>query len=85
MICNNSGIAHLTASNDARTLSICSASHQPQERSPRGRQLKALIAVPPCAPRDYDRLFECPHQHAGLEGLPPETMFAQSAPWPGRS
>ena len=79
VICNNSGIAHLAASGGALTLAIYSASHQPQEWGPRGRQSHALMSVVPCSPCGHDRLDECPHEHRCMEGLVPETVFAEAA------
>ena len=79
VICNNSGIAHLAASVGAPTLAIYSASHQPQEWGPRGARSQALMAVVPCSPCGYDRLSECPYEHACMQGLLPEAVFAQAA------
>ncbi len=85
VICNNSGIAHLAASLGSRTLAIYSASHQPQEWGPRGERSRALMAVVPCSPCGYDRLAECPHDHACMQGLLPEAVFAQAASWLGEA
>jgi ADP-heptose:LPS heptosyltransferase/SAM-dependent methyltransferase len=79
VICNNSGIGHLAASLGAPTLAIYSASHQPQEWGPRGPHSQALMAVVPCSPCGYDRLSECPYEHACMQGLLPESVFAQAA------
>ena len=79
VICNNSGIGHLAASVGAPTLAIYSASHQPQEWGPRGPRSQALMAVVPCSPCGYDRLSECPYEHACMQGLLPEAVFAQAA------
>lgn len=79
VICNNSGIGHLAASVGAPTLAIYSASHQPQEWGPRGPRSQALMAVVPCSPCGYDRLSECPYEHACMQGLLPESVFAQVA------
>ncbi len=79
VICNNSGVGHLAASIGAPTLAIYSASHQPQEWGPRGPRSQAMMAVVPCSPCGYDRLSECPHDHACMQGLPPEAVFAQAA------
>ncbi len=78
VICNNSGIGHLAASVAAPTLAVYSASHQPQEWGPRGVHAKALMAVLPCSPCGFDSLAECPHQHACMQGLLPEQVFAQA-------
>ncbi len=83
VVCNNSGVAHLAASLGVRTLALYSASHQPQEWGPRGAQSRALMAVVPCSPCGLDRLAECPHEHACMQGLTPETVFAQVAEWLG--
>ncbi len=79
VVCNNSGIGHLAASVGAPTLAIYSASHQPQEWGPRGPRSQALMAVVPCSPCGYDRLSECPYEHACMQGLLPESVFAQVA------
>ena len=79
VICNNSGIGHLAASMGAPTLAIYSASHQPQEWGPRGPRSQALMAVVPCSPCGYDRLSDCPYEHACMQGLLPESVFAQAA------
>ena len=79
VICNNSGIGHLAASVGAPTLAIYSASHQPQEWGPRGPHSQALMAVVPCSPCGYDRLAECPYEHTCMQGLLPESVFAQAA------
>ena len=79
VICNNSGIGHLAASVGAPTLAIYSASHQPQEWGPRGPRSQALMAVVPCSPCGFDRLSECPYEHACMQGLLPESVFAQAA------
>jgi ADP-heptose:LPS heptosyltransferase len=79
VICNNSGTAHLAASVGALTLAIYAASHQPQEWGPRGRRSHALMSVVPCSPCGYDRLGECPNAHRCMEGLAPETVFAEAA------
>ena len=81
VICNNSGIAHLAASIGVRTLAIYSASHQPQEWGPRGAHARALMAVVPCSPCGFDQLSLCPHEHACMQGLLPDTVFAQAAAW----
>ena len=78
VICNNSGIAHLAASAGALTLAIYSASHQPQEWGPRGRRAHALMAAVPCSPCGHDRLNECPNEHLCMQGLAPETVFAEA-------
>ena len=78
VVCNNSGIAHLAASVGARTLAIYSASHQPQEWGPRGERSHALMAVVACSPCGHDRLGDCPHGHRCMQGLAPETVFAQA-------
>ena len=78
VICNNSGIGHLAASVAAPTLAVYSASHQPQEWGPRGVHSKALMAVLPCSPCGFDSLAECPHQHACMQGLLPQHVFAQA-------
>ena len=79
VICNNSGIGHLAASVGAPTLAVYSASHQPQEWGPRGPRSQALMAVVPCSPCGYDRLAECPYEHTCMQGLLPESVFAQAA------
>ena len=83
VICNNSGVAHLAASLGRRTLAIYSASHQPQEWGPRGAQSRALMAVVPCSPCGYDRLSDCPYDHACMQKLMPETVFGQVERWLG--
>ena len=74
-----SGVGHLAASVGAPTLAIYSASHQPQEWGPRGPRSQALMAVVPCSPCGYDRLAECPYEHTCMQGLLPESVFAQAA------
>ena len=81
VICNNSGIAHLAASLGVRTLALYSGSHQPQEWGPRGAASRALMAVVPCSPCGLDRLIDCPHEHACMQELAPETVFAQVREW----
>ena len=81
VVCNNSGIAHLAASVGARTLAIYSASHQPQEWGPRGARSRALMAVLPCSPCGYDRLADCPNDHACMRGLRPDDVFDVAAGW----
>jgi ADP-heptose:LPS heptosyltransferase/SAM-dependent methyltransferase len=77
VICNNSGIAHLAAASGARTLAIYSASHQPQEWGPRGQNAHALMAVVGCSPCGHDRLEDCPYEHRCMQGLAPDTVFAE--------
>ena len=79
VICNNSGVGHLAAAIGAPTLAIYSASHQPQEWGPRGPRSQSLMSVVPCSPCGYDRLSECPYEHTCMQGLLPETVFAQAA------
>jgi ADP-heptose:LPS heptosyltransferase len=81
VICNNSGIAHLAAALGVRTLAIYSGSHQPQEWGPRGAQARALMSAVPCSPCGYDRLADCTQSHVCMQGLPPETVFAQARDW----
>jgi ADP-heptose:LPS heptosyltransferase len=78
VICNNSGVAHLAAACGVRTLAIYSASHQPQEWGPRGALARAIMAVVPCSPCGYDRLADCPNDHACMHFIRPE-MVAQLA------
>ena len=79
VICNNSGVGHLAASVGAPTLAIYSGSHQPQEWGPRGINSSALMAIVPCSPCGYDRLSQCPYDHACMQGLLPESVFEQAA------
>ncbi len=81
VICNNSGIAHLSASLGTRTLSIYSASHQPQEWGPRGEHSKSMMAILPCSPCGHEQLADCPFEHACMTGLLPDSVFEQAAKW----
>lgn len=78
VICNNSGIAHAAAAAGALTLAIYSGSHQPQEWGPRGPRSHAVMAVVPCSPCGYDRLSDCPNEHACMIGLTPDAVFKQA-------
>ena len=78
VICNNSGIAHAAAAAGALTLAIYSGSHQPQEWGPRGPRSHAVMAVVPCSPCGYDRLSDCPNEHACMVGLTPDAVFKQA-------
>jgi heptosyltransferase-2 len=81
VICNNSGIAHLSASLGTRTLSIYSASHQPQEWGPRGAHSKSMMAILPCSPCGHEQLADCPFEHGCMTGLSPDSVFEQAADW----
>ena len=77
VVCNNSGTAHVAAAGGARTLAIYSASHQLEEWGPRGTRSHAVTAVVPCSPCGWDKLSDCPHEHACMQGLSPDTVFAE--------
>jgi ADP-heptose:LPS heptosyltransferase len=77
VICNNSGIAHLAASQGAPTLAIYSASHPPTEWGPRGPRVETLMAEVACSPCGYDRLEDCPHDHLCMTLITPEVVLAR--------
>ena len=78
VVCNNSGTAHAAAAGGARTLAIYSASHQPEEWGPRGPHSRALTAIVPCSPCGWDKLSDCPHDHACMVGLSPDKVFDEA-------
>ena len=78
VICNNSGIAHLSASLGARTLALYSGSHQPEEWGPRGERSRALMVLVPCSPCGLELLKECRYGHACMRDLEPEMVLQQA-------
>lgn len=78
VVCNNSGTAHAAAAAGAQTLAIYSASHQPEQWGPRGTRSHALTAVVPCSPCGLNKLSDCPHEHACMQGLSPDTVFEEA-------
>ena len=78
VICNNSGVAHLAASQGAPTLAIYSASHPPTEWGPRGPRVETLMAEVACSPCGYDRLAECPRDHLCMTLITPEIVLARA-------
>lgn len=77
VICNNSGIAHLAAASGAAVLAIYSGSHQPQEWGPRGLRSRTLMHEMPCSPCGFERLAECPLEHACMTLITPEYVLEQ--------
>jgi ADP-heptose:LPS heptosyltransferase len=78
VICNNSGIAHLAAAAGAPVLAIFSGSHQPQEWGPRGMRSRAIMHYTPCSPCGFERLAECPKDHACMEQITPDYVLGQA-------
>ena len=78
VICNNSGIAHLAASQGAPTLAIYSASHPPTEWGPRGPRVETLMAEVACSPCGHDRLEECPFEHLCMTLITPEIVLQRA-------
>jgi ADP-heptose:LPS heptosyltransferase len=78
VICNNSGVAHQSASLGTRTLGIYSASHQPQEWGPRGVHSKALMAPVPCSPCGYEQVEQCPNDHACMTLITPDIVLGHA-------
>ncbi|MBV9782924.1 MAG: glycosyltransferase family 9 protein [Acidisphaera sp.] len=77
VICNNSGVAHLSAACGARTLALYSGSHQPQEWGPRGRDAHTIMAAVPCSPCGLDELESCPNGHRCMLEITPEFVMGQ--------
>jgi len=78
VICNNSGIAHQAGAVGSNLLSIYSASHPPREWGPRGPNVTTLMHNMPCSPCGYERLRECPFEHACMRQLTPELVFLEA-------
>lgn len=77
VVCNNSGVAHLAAAVGAPVLALYSGSHQPQEWGPRGMRSAALMHPIHCSPCGFERVVDCPMEHACMKEIRPDYVLAQ--------
>ena len=75
VICNNSGVAHVSAEMGRATLCIFAASHNPYEWGPRGPNVTTLYVRTACSPCSMSTQMGCAFGHACMTQLTPELVY----------
>jgi ADP-heptose:LPS heptosyltransferase len=77
VIANNSGVAHLAATEGTPTICLFGGSHSLYEWMPRGPRVVVLAPRPSCSPCAKYRLEDCPYAQLCLRSLSPNIVFTQ--------